>query len=98
MNVSLTNLTAQQLRHAADLRERIDALQNELNRTLGNTVRHAPAAPAPGARRVSPATIAKLRASGRARLVQRRRSSSQPSRQPRRRLSNVSRYWASTVA
>jgi hypothetical protein len=36
--MNLSNVTAQQLRAAADLKERIDALQNELNELLGGEV------------------------------------------------------------
>jgi hypothetical protein len=35
MNPILTNLTAQQLRKAATIKERIEALQNEFNQILG---------------------------------------------------------------
>jgi len=34
MNSSLTNLTPQQLRQAADLKEKVDAFQNEIIRLL----------------------------------------------------------------
>jgi len=34
---ALTNLSAQQLRQAASLKERIDALQRQLNRILGGS-------------------------------------------------------------
>src|SRR5258708_4429763 len=37
MNTTLSNLTAKQLRHAADLKERIDTLQREIARILGSS-------------------------------------------------------------
>jgi hypothetical protein len=43
---SITTLTPQQLRDAADLKERIDALQNQLNQILGGEV-SAPSPQAP---------------------------------------------------
>ena len=44
--MNLTRVTAQQLRQAADLKERIDALVEELNAILGGAETPAPAAPA----------------------------------------------------
>ena len=38
LRTNMTNLTPQQLRKAADLKERIDGLQNELNSVLGGEV------------------------------------------------------------
>jgi hypothetical protein len=69
--MNITNVTPQQLRRAADLQERIQALQKELNGILGAAP--APAAPAPKAaaktaaaakpkRRISAAGIARIRA------------------------------------
>src|SRR5438132_3006812 len=96
MNVLLANLTAQQLRHAADLRERIDALQNQLSRVLGNTAQtRAPSRPRPQqTRRLSPATIAKLRASAKARWAGNRRASPQTSNK----LSAAARARLSAIA
>ncbi len=47
--MNIGNLTPQQLRSAADLKERIDGLQNELNEVLGGEVSAAvqPAIEAP---------------------------------------------------
>ena len=62
--MSFINLTPAQMRHAADLKEKIDALQNELSRLEG-----APAAVTSGAgsgkggkRQISAAGIARIRA------------------------------------
>src|SRR6266446_3449342 len=65
MNTSLTSLSAQQLRRAAALKERIEALNHELNRLLG-----APAgdgAVTVTRRKVSRAGIARIRAAAKAR-------------------------------
>ena len=63
---TFTNLTPQQLRRAADVKERIDALQSELNELLGQAP--APAAvAAPKRRQISAAGIARIRAAQRAR-------------------------------
>ena len=65
---TFTNLTAQQLRRAADVKERIDVLQKELDQLLG--------APAPAVTRAAPkrkrkqisaAGIARIRAAQKAR-------------------------------
>jgi hypothetical protein len=54
------NLSAQQLRHAADLKEKIAALQDELSRYLnGSTETHTPA----------PKRKFKMSAAGRARII-----------------------------
>jgi hypothetical protein len=65
---SITNLTPQQLRKAADVKEQIDALQNELNELLG-TEAPAPAAgnEKPQKRKFSAATKARMRAAQKAR-------------------------------
>jgi hypothetical protein len=54
-------LSAEQLRHAADLKEKIADLQNELAKFLGGSI--APAAPA------APAGKRKISAAGRARII-----------------------------
>jgi len=64
---TFTNLTPKQLRRAADVKERIDALQEELNQLLG-----APAAPPAatrvrGRKKISAAGIARIRAAQKAR-------------------------------
>jgi len=80
MNALLTDLSAQQLRYAASLRERIDSLQNQLNRVLGSARRTSTAARAPQKRRLSPAAIANIRAAAKARWAKQKRGSRQPSR------------------
>jgi hypothetical protein len=69
--VNISDVTAKQLRQAANLRERIDSLQDDLNRILGNSVVRGAKAPATtGARTrrsMSAGTKAKLAAIARAR-------------------------------
>jgi hypothetical protein len=63
MNVSINGLSAQQLRRAADLKEKIETLQGELNQLIGGK-----AAAAPGGRRtLSPAARARIVAAQKAR-------------------------------
>ena len=62
--MSLINLTPAQLRHAADLKEKIESLQHELSRLHGSTD-GAVSAAAPGKRgkrKISAAGIARIRA------------------------------------
>jgi hypothetical protein len=61
-HMSLLNLTPAQLRHAADLKEKIDALQEELNRLQGGAPAAAPAGAKGGKRKISAAGIARIRA------------------------------------
>jgi hypothetical protein len=66
---TFTNLTPKQLRRAADVKERIDALQEELSQLLGAPApAEAEAAPAkPRRKKISAAGIARIRAAQRAR-------------------------------
>jgi hypothetical protein len=63
---TFTNLTPRQLRRAADVKERIDALQQELNQLLGGST-EAAVARAPRRKQISAAGIARIRAAQRAR-------------------------------
>jgi hypothetical protein len=63
---TFTNLTAKQLRRAADVKERIDALQKELEQLLGAPT-PAAAATAPKRKKISAAGIARIRAAQKAR-------------------------------
>ena len=93
---SITNLTPQQLRRAAAVKEKIDSLQTQLNRLLGGggqgTTRRAG-----GKRRMSAASIAKIRAAAKARWarIKGRRSAARPKRKmsaaARARLAEIAR-------
>jgi hypothetical protein len=61
--MSLINLTPAQLRHAADLKEKIESLQHELSHLHGSDGAVSAAAPAKhGKRKISAAGIARIRA------------------------------------
>jgi hypothetical protein len=64
--MSLINLTPAQLRHAADLKEKIEALQNELDHLHGASGAAA-SSMASGKRKISAAGIARIRAAQKAR-------------------------------
>jgi hypothetical protein len=64
---SLANLTATQLRQAAEIKEKIDALQYELARILGNRTTPLSKVGRPKGRKMSAAARAKIAAAQRAR-------------------------------
>jgi hypothetical protein len=96
---SYLNLTAQQLRRAAELKEKIEALQEDLNKLLGTPAQPG-AATAPARKRtLSPAAIARIRAAQKARWAAHRASRPQtPSPAPRRKLSPAARARLAAVA
>jgi len=61
------NLSPSQLRHAADLTEKIESLQNELNQLLGSPAASNGAVGKRGKRQISAAGIARIRAAQKAR-------------------------------
>ena len=65
--MSLINLTPAQLRHAADLKEKIESLQHELGRLHGSNGAVSAAPVKGGKRKISAAGIARIRAAQKAR-------------------------------
>jgi hypothetical protein len=63
----MINLTPQQLRHAADIQEKIQALEAELNQILGGTVEAAPTETPAKKRKMSAAGRAAIAAAAKAR-------------------------------
>ena len=98
MNSTLTNISAQQLRRAASVKERIDGLQTELNRILGTPGGNG-AAPQKK-RKLSKAAIARIRAGARARWakVKGRTGATKATRKPKRRLSAAAKARLSALA
>ena len=92
---TFTNLTPKQLRRAADVKERIDALQEELSQLLGAPApAEAEAAPAkPKRKKISAAGIARIRAAQRARWAAIKKSTAQAKDAPKhkRKLSAAGR-------
>ena len=70
--MSLVNLTPTQLRHAADLKEKIEALQAELARLQGSPVSNSSGKG--GKRQISAAGIERIRAAQHARWAKTKRS------------------------
>src|SRR5208283_3179356 len=96
---TFTNLTPQQLRRAANVKEKIDALQDELSRLLGTA---APAAAAgglaPRRKQISAAGIARIRAAQRARWAAIRRANPPARPAPTRKISAAGRAKLAALA
>jgi hypothetical protein len=93
----MTNLSASQLRHAADLKDKIESLQKELSGLLGST----DGAAAPRKRRkMSAAGRAKIAAAARARWakVKGRKSAAKPIKKARRKMSAAARAKIAAAA
>ena len=88
---SIINITPQQLRYAADIQERILALQQQLEQLIGasSTHQHMTAK----GRRLSPQGVANIRAGARKRWARERAQNgvSQPVQRRRRRMSAAGR-------
>ncbi|HWX19674.1 MAG TPA: hypothetical protein VN578_07185 [Candidatus Binatia bacterium] len=100
MDSLLTNLSAQELRRAASLKEKIEALQGELNRRLGGGAAPAGRRRGPGRRKMSRAAIAKIRAAQKARWakIKGKASGAKAGRKPRRKVSAAGRARLSAIA
>ncbi|MGA2864783.1 MAG: hypothetical protein ABSF95_09870 [Verrucomicrobiota bacterium] len=95
---SIATLTPQQLRHAADLQEKIQFLQKQLQQLLGPPP--APASAPKPKRRYSPRAIANMRAGARKRWANhwRVRAAAAPARKPKRKVSPAGRAALSAAA
>jgi len=96
---SFITLSPQQLRRAADIKERIDALQNDLIRVLGTSATPAALGTPSKKRTMSPAVRARIAAAARARWakIKGRNRSATPA-QPRRRMSAAAKAKLAAVA
>jgi hypothetical protein len=95
MDPVIINLSAHQLRRAAELKERIESLQNELKQLVGS-----PAYPQPNGsakkRHLSAAAIARIRAAQKARWAKVRRTPA--NRRPVRHMSAAGRARLAQLA
>src|SRR6266704_1595166 len=99
MNSLLADLSPKQLRHAADLKERIESLQHDLVQILGAVApaNHAPTAPQK--RKMSAAARARIAAGARARWARIKGTTSVKSAtQPKRKMSAAARASLSAMA
>jgi hypothetical protein len=98
---NFTNLTPQQLRRAADVKERIDALQEELNQLLGASApAPAAAAAAPKRKKISAAGIARIRAAQKARwaAIKKGKGPGKPAPKRKRKVTAAGRARLSALA
>jgi len=100
MNTPLTNVTPQQLRRAADIKERIDTLQIELNRMLGGLAQAGDGAAPRAKRKFSALARARMRTAQRARwaAIKGSKSPAQSVRKGKRKLSAAGRAALSLAA
>ncbi len=97
--VTFTSLTPQKLRRAANVKERIDALQNELSRLLGTLAPAASATgPAPRRKKISAAGIARIRAAQRARWAAIKKAKGPARPAPKRKISAAGRARLAALA
>src|SRR6266571_1501350 len=96
---SLTDLSPRQLRQAADSKEKIDALTNELGRMLNLSARAGAGATSPKNTTMSPAVRARIAAGARARWAKiKGTTTAKPATQPRRKMSAAAKAKLSAMA
>ncbi|HTL57462.1 MAG TPA: hypothetical protein VL361_17385 [Candidatus Limnocylindrales bacterium] len=95
MDPVIINLSANQLRRAAELKQQIEALEDELNQLLGAPVRPLGNG-TPRKRHLSAAAIARIRAAQKARWAKVRRTS--PNKKSRRRMTAAGRARLAEIA
>jgi hypothetical protein len=95
----MINLTSKQLRQAANLKEKIVALEKELNQLFGSTGKPV-ASPAPKKRKMSAAGRANIRAAVKARWAKQKglKLSAKPVKKARRKMSAAARAKIAAAA
>jgi hypothetical protein len=96
----ITNLSPQQLRRAADVKEKIAALQQELERLLGIQAPAVVAKAAPRRKKISAAGIARIRAAQKARwaAVKKFKAPAKAAPQRKRKISAAGRARLAALA
>src|SRR4051812_9200619 len=100
MTSTLSQYSAQQLRRAAEIKEKIDSLQLELERLTGSSKTEAAEASPGKRRRFTAATIEKMRASQKARwaAVRGPEAAAEPAKARRRTMSAAAKAQLSAIA
>ncbi|MGO8836735.1 MAG: hypothetical protein ACLQQ0_04880 [Limisphaerales bacterium] len=100
MSLSITNLSAQQLRRAANIKEKIQSLENELGRILGDSTKSVTAVAPKKKRKMSAAGRAKIAAAARARWakVKGQKIAAKPVKKARRKMSAPARAKIAAAA
>jgi hypothetical protein len=94
----IANLSAQQLRRAADIKDKIQSLENELHRILGSSVKPAAAVASKKKRKMSAAGRAKIAAAQKARWAKVKGQKVEQSQPRKRRMSVAARRKISLAA
>jgi hypothetical protein len=100
MSSLLASLSSKQLRRAADLKDKIQSLENELGRILGASIKPVTAVAPKKKRKMSAAGRAKIAAAARARWakVKGRKSVEKPVKKARRKMSAAGRAKIAAAA
>jgi hypothetical protein len=100
MSSLLISLSPKQLRRAADLKDKIQSLENELGRILGATIKPVAAVAPKKKRKMSASGRAKIAAAQKARWakVKGRKSAAKPVKQARRKMSAAGRAKIAAAA
>ena len=100
MSSSIANLSAQQLRRAANIKDKIQSLENELGRILGASIKPVAAVAPKKKRKMSAAGRAKIAAAARARWAKfkGRKSVAKPIKKARRKMSAAGRAKIAAAA
>jgi hypothetical protein len=100
MSSLLTSLSSKQLRRAADLKDKIQSLENELGRILGASIKPVAAGAPKKKRKMSAAGRAKIAAAQKARWakVKGRKSVAKPVKKARRKMSAAGRAKIAAAA
>ena len=97
---TISTLSAQQLRHAADIKDKIESLQNELMRTFGSPAKAVVVAAPTKRRKMSAAGRARIAAAAKARWakIKGTKSKAAPAQKPKRQMSAAARAKISVAA
>src|SRR6185437_13581338 len=97
--ISLTNLSAQQLLRAAEIKEKIQSLEGELNEILGSSEPVSTGLPKPK-RKMSASARGRIAAAQKARWAKLKgaKSAIDPAQKPKRRMSAASRAKIAAAA
>ena len=100
MSSSIATLSARQLRRAANIKDKIQSLENELGRILGASTKSSTAVAPKKKRKMSAAGRAKIAAAARLRWakVKGRKSATKPVKKARRKMSAAARAKIAAAA
>jgi hypothetical protein len=98
MNQSLTDLSASQLRQAADIKENIENLEHRLNQILGGRAQTGNGAPVQKKQTMSPAVRARIAAAARARWARIKGKTSPKPAKHGRKMSAAARAHLAAIA